>query len=191
MTLHQTAPTKAHLCDWEGRAGGGAAKSCCRGAWPGAGVSHMRMSSIICCLKLEKPCQSFFQQDKGPPPRARRQWCPRQSTKTAGTQGSGCTEPPRAAPRDHAPIERRRKEHTQLLKPPTRSSFCSRGPCHPSLKPPCNCRKVPAGAICGARLASPGRGPKQPPGREADQNTKSRASAVKTQGLEALGNHSN
>lgn len=67
MTLHQIAPTKAHLCDWKGRGGRGAIKSCCQGAWPGAGVSHMRKSNIICHLKLEKPSQPFFQQGRGLP----------------------------------------------------------------------------------------------------------------------------
>lgn len=56
----------------------------------------MKKSNITCCLELEKPSQCFFPQGTAPPTVEHWQRHPRESTETAGAQGSSCTEHPLA-----------------------------------------------------------------------------------------------
>lgn len=64
------------------------AQSCCWGAQPG-----VRKSNVICFLKLGRP--SLLPAGQGTPSLWECwQWHPKESTRTAGAQGSGCSEHP-------------------------------------------------------------------------------------------------
>lgn len=102
MTLPQIAPTKAHLRVWKGRGGGGTGLELLLGS-PAWGLPHEKVQHHL-LSEIGKTFSALLPAGQGtPPPQVCWQWHPRESTKTAGPQGSGSTEHPLAVLQDRAP----------------------------------------------------------------------------------------
>lgn len=167
MALHQIALTKAHLCAWKGRGGGGAGPELLLGslAWSEEAQHNLPSKTGKIFLALLPAGQGTL------PLWACWQWHPKESSETAKAQGSGCSKHPwLGCGTMHALSRAEQSRHSH--EGTTSNCFCSHGSCHPSPKPRGDCRKMSEPGF-EAPLGKLSWCPPQLPQHKADKEEKS------------------